>query len=141
MEKKIIAIIKLAITSGKATPAPPIGPALGQHGLNIMNFCKEYNTRTRDKGDLIIPVEISAYEDRSFSFILKTSPASILLKKVVNINKGSSQPNKIIIAHVTNFQLEEIANIKMQDLNTKNLITAKKIIEGTAKNMGIQISK
>jgi large subunit ribosomal protein L11 len=141
MEKKIIAIIKLAITSGKATPAPPIGPALGQHGLNIMNFCKEYNTRTKDKDNLIIPVEISAYDDRSFSFILKTSPASILLKKVVNINKGSSKPNKIIVGHVTNSQLEEIANIKMQDLNTKNVLAAKRIIEGTARNMGIQITK
>lgn len=137
MPKKLVAKIKIALPAGKATPAPPVGPALGQHGLNIMNFCKEYNARTSDKGDLIIPVEISAYEDRSFSFILKTPPASVLLAKAVKIKKGSSEPNKNPIAKINQNQLEEIAKIKLPDLNAKDLSSALKIIEGTAKNMGI----
>ena len=139
MPKKLVTIIKLALPAGKATPAPPVGPALGQHGLNIMNFCKEYNARTADKGDLIIPVEISAYEDRSFSFILKTPPASVLLAKAAKIKKGSGEPNKNFIASITRDQLEEIAKIKLPDLNSKKLSNAMKIIEGTAKNMGISI--
>jgi large subunit ribosomal protein L11 len=139
MPKKLIAIIKLALPAGKATPAPPVGPALGQHGLNIMNFCKEYNARTGDKGDLVIPVEISAFEDRSFSFILKTPPASILLTKAANIRKGSGEPNKLIVGTVTMEQIEEIAKIKLPDLNTNNLVSAIKIVKGTAKNMGIKI--
>ena len=139
MPKKLIAIIKLALPAGKATPAPPVGPALGQHGLNIMNFCKEYNARTADKGDLIIPVEISAYEDRSFSFILKTPPASVLLIKAANISKGSSEPNKINVGEVSTDQLLEIAKVKLPDLNTQNLESAVKIIAGTANNMGIKI--
>ena len=140
MPKKLITIIKLALPAGKATPAPPVGPALGQHGLNIMNFCKEYNARTADKGDLIIPVEISAYEDRSFSFVLKTPPASVLLAKAANISKGSSEPNKINVGEVTTDQVIEIAKIKLPDLNTRSLKSACKIVEGTAKNMGITIS-
>ena len=140
MPKKLVAIIKLALPAGKATPAPPVGPALGQHGLNIMNFCKEYNARTVDKGDLIIPVEISAYEDRSFSFILKTPPASILLAKAANIKKGSCEPNNNIISSITQNQLKEIAQIKFPDLNAKKISSAIKIIEGTAKNMGIEIN-
>lgn len=140
MPKKLVAIIKLALPAGKATPAPPVGPALGQHGLNIMNFCKEYNARTVDKGDLIIPVEISAYEDRSFSFILKTPPASILLAKAANIKKGSGEPNNNIISSITQNQLKEIAQIKFPDLNAKKISSAIKIIEGTAKNMGIEIN-
>jgi large subunit ribosomal protein L11 len=139
MAKKIVALIKLALPAGKATPAPPVGPALGQHGLNIMNFCKEYNARTADKGDLIIPVEISAFEDRSFTFILKTPPASVLLAKAANIKKGSSEPNKINVGSIKLEQLEEIAKIKLPDLNVSRLSSAMKIVEGTAKNMGISI--
>ena len=140
MPKKLIAVIKLAFPAGKATPAPPVGPALGQHGLNIMNFCKEYNARTSDKGDLIIPVEISAFEDRSFSFILKTPPASVLLIKAANISKGSSEPNKINVGEVTPEQVLEIAKIKLPDLNTQNLESAIKTITGTANNMGIKVT-
>lgn len=139
MPKKLVAIIKLALPAGKATPAPPVGPALGQHGLNIMNFCKEYNARTSDKGDLIIPVEISAYEDRSFSFVLKTPPASVLLAKAASVGKGSGEPNKQVVGSITSEQLEEIANIKLPDLNATKLSSAIKIIEGTARNMGIEI--
>ena len=141
MPKKLIAVIKLALPAGKATPAPPVGPALGQHGLNIMNFCKEYNARTGDKGDLIIPVEISAFEDRSFSFVLKTPPASVLLTKAANISKGSGEPNKINVGEVTEEQVIEIAKIKLPDLNTKNLDSAVRIIKGTANNMGIKVSE
>ena len=140
MPKKLVTIIKLALPAGKATPAPPVGPALGQHGLNIMNFCKEYNARTSDKGDLIIPVEISAFEDRSFSFILKTPPASVLLIKAANISKGSSEPNKINVGEVTSEQVLEIAKIKLPDLNTQNLESAIKTITGTANNMGIKVT-
>ena len=139
MPKKIVAIIKLALPAGKATPAPPVGPALGQHGLNIMNFCKEYNAKTGDKGDLIIPVEISAYEDRSFSFILKTPPASVLLAKAANVAKGSGEPNKTNVGSITQEQLEEIAKTKLPDLNARKLSSAMKIVEGTARNMGITI--
>jgi large subunit ribosomal protein L11 len=139
MPKKLVAIIKLALPAGKATPAPPVGPALGQHGLNIMNFCKDYNARTADKGDLIIPVEISAYEDRSFSFVLKTPPASVLLAKAANVKKGSAEPNRTVAGSITQAQLEEIAKIKLPDLNAKKLSSAMKIVEGTAKNMGIKI--
>jgi large subunit ribosomal protein L11 len=139
MPKKLIAIIKLSLAAGKATPAPPVGPALGQHGLNIMNFCKEYNAKTADKGDLVIPVEISAYEDRSFSFVLKTPPASVLLIKAANISKGSGEPNKISVGEVTVSQVEEIAKIKLPDLNTQNLQSAVKIVTGTARNMGIKV--
>ena len=139
MPKKLVAIIKLALPAGKATPAPPVGPALGQHGLNIMNFCKEYNARTSDKGDLIIPVEISAFEDRSFTFVLKTPPASVLLAKAANIQKGSSEPNKIQVGSINREQLEEIAKIKLPDLNVAKLENAMKIVEGTVRNMGISI--
>jgi large subunit ribosomal protein L11 len=139
MAKKIVAIIKLALPAGKATPAPPIGPALGQHGVNISGFCKEYNAKTVDKNDLIIPVEITVYEDRSYSFILKTPPASVLLIKAANVKKGGAEPNKLIIGSITPTQLEEIAQIKLPDLNTQNLESALRIIKGTAKNMGITI--
>jgi large subunit ribosomal protein L11 len=139
MAKKIVAVVKLALKAGKATPAPPVGPALGQHGVNIALFCKEYNARTADKGDLIIPVEISVYADRSFSFILKTPPASVLLKVNLQIKKGSSKPNKVKVGSITRKGLEEIARIKMPDLNTDNIDSAIRIIEGTAKNMGITI--
>ena len=139
MPKKITALIKLALPAGKATPAPPVGPALGQHGINIAAFCKEYNAKTSDKTGLIIPVEISVYEDRSFNFILKTPPASILLINAAQIKKGSAVPNRINVGTITKTQLEDIANIKLPDLNTNNVASAIKIIEGTASNMGISI--
>jgi large subunit ribosomal protein L11 len=140
MAKKLVKIIKLALAAGKATPAPPVGPALGQYGLNIMNFCKEYNARTADKGDLIIPVDISAFDDRSFTFVLKTPPASVLLAKAANIKKGSGEPNKVNVGSITREQLEEIAKIKLPDLNASEILGAMKIVEGTAKNMGISIT-
>lgn len=139
MVKKITALIKLALPAGKATPAPPVGPALGQHGVNIAAFCKEYNARTQDKIGLIIPVEISVLEDRSYTFVLKTSPASVLLANAANIKKGSSTPNKLNVGSITKLQLTEIATIKLPDLNTTKLDSAIRIIEGTAKNMGISI--
>jgi large subunit ribosomal protein L11 len=139
MAKKITALIKLALPAGKATPAPPVGPALGQHGVNIAAFCKEYNAKTGDKAGLIIPVEISVYEDRSYTFVLKTPPASVLLVNAANIKKGSSTPNKINVGSISQSQLEEIAQIKLPDLNTNKLESAKKIVEGTARNMGISI--
>lgn len=139
MAKKLVAIIKLALPAGKATPAPPVGPALGQHGVNIAGFCKEYNARTSDQSGLIIPVEISVFEDRSYSFILKTPPASVLIAKAATIAKGSSEPNKLKVGSITQEQLEEIAKTKLPDLNTTKLESAMKIVEGTAKNMGVSI--
>jgi large subunit ribosomal protein L11 len=139
MAKKVLSIIKLALPAGKATPAPPVGPVLGQHGLNIMMFCKEYNARTGDQAGLIIPVEISVFEDRSFSFILKTPPASVLLNKAVGIEKGSGEPNRIKVGEVTREQLEEIAKKKLPDLNTQKIDQAVRIIEGTARSMGLTI--
>ena len=132
MAKRITAIIKLALPASKATPAPPVGPALGQHGVNIAAFCKEYNARTNDKAGLIIPVEISVYEDRSYTFILKTPPASVLLANAAKTKKGSATPNKVTVGSVTKAQLEEIATIKLPDLNTTKLDSAIKIVEGTA---------
>nr|YP_010337507.1 ribosomal protein L11 [Dixoniella grisea]UNJ17092.1 ribosomal protein L11 [Dixoniella grisea] len=140
MAKKLVTILKLALPAGKANPAPPVGPALGQHGVNIGMFCTEYNAKTADKIGLIIPAEISIFEDRSFTFILKTPPAGVLLAKIANINKGSSEPNKKKVGTVTIKQIEEIAQIKLPDLNTKDLQQAVKIISGTAKNMGLTIS-
>ena len=139
MAKKITGLIKLALPAGKATPAPPVGPALGQHGVNIAAFCKEYNAKTTEKIGLIIPVEISVYEDRSYTFILKTPPASVLLAEAAKIKKGSSTPNRMNIGSITKAQLEEIANIKLPDLNTNKINSAMKIVEGTARNMGISI--
>jgi len=139
MAKKITAVIKLALPAGKATPAPPVGPALGQHGVNIAAFCKEYNARTGDKAGLIIPVEISVFEDRSYTFVLKTPPASVLLANAAKIKKGSSTPNKKNVGSITKAQLEEIATIKLPDLNTTKLSSAMRIVEGTAHNMGISI--
>jgi large subunit ribosomal protein L11 len=140
MAKKIKAFVKLALPAGKATPAPPVGPALGQHGVNIASFCKEYNAKTIDKIGLIIPVKITIFEDRSYSFILKSPPASILLAKFANIKKGAAVPNKESVGTVTAAQVREIAMIKMQDLNTENLEKAILIIEGTAKSMGIKVN-
>ena len=139
MAKKITAFVKLALAAGKATPAPPVGPALGQHGLNIAGFCKEYNAKTADKAGLIIPVKMTVYEDRSYSFILKSPPASVLLAKFANVQKGASEPNKQIVGKVTLDQVKEIANIKMNDFNTDNVDQAVLIIKGTAKSMGIQV--
>ncbi len=140
MAKKIAAVIKLAINAGKANPAPPIGPALGQHGVNIMMFCKEYNARTADQAGMVVPVEISVYEDRSFTFILKTPPASKLIAKAAGIETGSGEPNRKKVGSITRTQLEDIAKTKMPDLNANDIEAAMKIIEGTAKNMGITIS-
>lgn len=140
MAKKVVAIIKLALPAGKANPAPPVGPALGQHGVNIMAFCKEYNAKTSDKVGLVIPVEISVFEDRSFTFILKTPPASVLIKKAAGIEKGASEPNKQKIATITREQLKEIAQTKMPDLNANDIDAAMKIVAGTAKNMGVSIA-
>jgi large subunit ribosomal protein L11 len=139
MAKKIKAFVKLALPAGKATPAPPVGPALGQHGVNIAAFCKEYNAKTSEKIGLIIPVKITVYEDKSYSFILKSPPASVLLAKFANIKKGASQPNKENVGNVSLDQVKEIAIMKMNDLNTENIEKAISIIKGTAKNMGIKI--
>jgi large subunit ribosomal protein L11 len=140
MAKKVTAIIKLAIQAGKANPAPPIGPALGQHGVNIMMFCKEYNARTADQVGLVIPVEISVFEDRSFTFILKTPPASVLIKKAAGIETGSGEPNKTKVGKITTAQLREIATTKMPDLNANDIDAAMKIVAGTARNMGVTIA-
>jgi large subunit ribosomal protein L11 len=140
MPRKVVAIIKLALPAGKANPAPPVGPALGQHGVNIMAFCKEYNAKTADKAGYIIPVEISVFEDRSFTFILKTPPASVLIKKAAKVETGASQPNKQKIGTITQAQLKEIAETKMPDLNANDIEAAMKIIAGTAKNMGVAIA-
>ena len=139
MAKKITALIKLALPAGKATPAPPVGPALGQHGVNIAAFCKEYNAKTGDKTGLIIPVEISVYEDRSYTFILKTPPASVLLLKAAGLEKGSGEPNLTKVGTVSKAQVKEIAEMKMEDLNAADIEGAMRMIEGTARNMGIEV--
>lgn len=137
--KKIKTIVKLQLPAGKATPAPPVGPALGQHGLNIAEFCKKFNDQTKDKVNNIIPVEITVFKDRTYKFILKTPPAAELLKKAAGIEKGSAQPLKQKVGKVTKKQIEDIAKIKMPDLNAKDLAGAMRIIEGTAKNMGLEV--
>lgn len=139
MAKKVVALIKLALPAGKANPAPPVGPALGQHGVNIMAFCKEYNAKTSDQAGMVIPVEISVFEDRSFTFILKTPPASVLLKKAAGVDKGASQPNRTTAGTITRAQLQEIAQTKMPDLNANDIEAAMNIVAGTARNMGIKI--
>ncbi len=139
MAKKILSYIKLQIPAGKATPAPPVGPALGQHGINIMGFCKEFNEKTKKDMGLIIPVVISVYADRSFSFILKTPPAAVLLKKLCNIESGSGVPNLEKVATVKREALKEIAELKMKDLNAANIDTAISMIAGTARSMGIVV--
>ena len=139
MAKKPKAIIKLQIPAAKATPAPPVGPALAQHGLNIAEFCQKFNELTKDNQGFKIPVEIKVYEDRTYDFTLKEPPASELLKKVAGIEKGSGEPNKTKVAKISKSQLQEIAKKKMADLNTDNIEQAMKIIEGTAKSMGIEI--
>lgn len=139
MAKKITVLIKLQVPAGKANPAPPIGPALGQHGVNIMEFCKSFNAKTQKQEGMIIPVVITVYADRSFSFITKTPPAAILLKKALGIEKASAEPNRIKVGNVTEEQLEEIAKIKMPDLNCYDIKAAKELIRGTAKSMGIEV--
>ena len=141
MAKKVTGYIKLQIPAGKATPAPPVGPALGQHGVNIVQFTKEFNARTADKGDLIIPVVITVYADRSFSFITKTPPAPVLLKKAAGLQKASGVPNKEKVGKVTKDQIKEIAELKMPDLNAASLEAAMSMIEGTARSMGITVKE
>ena len=139
--KKVTAIIKLQCPAGKANPAPPVGPALGQHGLNIMQFCKEFNARTAKDGDLIIPVLITAYADRSFTFITKTPPASVLLKKAAKIEKGSGEPNKNKVGKISKKQVREIAEQKMKDLNCDTVEAAMKMVEGSARSMGLTVTE
>ena len=140
MAKKVTGYIKLQIPAGKATPAPPVGPALGQHGVNIVQFTKEFNARTADKGDLIIPVVSTVYQDRTFSFITKTPPAAVLLKKACNLKSGSGVPNKTKVAKITRAELEKIAELKRPDLNAATLEAAVSMIAGTARSMGITVT-
>ena len=139
MAKKVTGYIKLQIPAAKATPAPPVGPALGQHGVNIMQFTKEFNARTADQAGLIIPVVITVYADRSFSFITKTPPAAVLVKKACNIQSGSGVPNKKKVATITKAQVREIAELKMPDLNAASIETAMSMIEGTCRSMGVTV--
>ena len=139
MAKKIVALIKVQCPAGQANPSPPVGPALGQHGVNIMEFCKAFNARTQDQQGLIIPAVISVYADRTFTFITKTPPAAVLLKRAAKIAKGSGEPNKEKVGRVTGEQVKEIAEIKMPDLNANDVAAAMKIVEGTARSMGIEV--
>lgn len=139
MAKKVLVRIKLQLPAGKASPAPPVGPALGQHGVNIMDFCKRFNAETADKPGMVFPVNITVYADRSFTYELKTPPASFLILKAAGVNKGSGIPNKEKVGKITRAQVEEIAMIKMPDLNAHTIESAMKIIEGTARNMGIEV--
>ena len=145
MAKKITGYVKLQLPAGKANPSPPVGPALGQHGVNIMAFCKEFNSRTASQGDLIIPVVLTIFSDRSFTFVLKTPPASVLLKKAAGLattkkpSSGSKEPNKVKVGKITTKQLSELAQQKMQDMNTTNLESAMRSMAGTARSMGIEI--
>jgi len=137
--KKVVGFVKLHVPGGQANPAPPVGPALGQHGVNIMEFCKQFNARTQDKVGFTIPVEIAIYGDRSFTFITKTPPAAVLIRKAASVEKGSGVPNREKVAKITSKQLREIAQTKLPDLNTKNIESAMKQISGTARSMGIEI--
>jgi len=139
MAKKVEGYIKLQIPAGKATPAPPVGPALGQYGVNIVEFTKQFNAKTADQGDLIIPVVITVYSDRSFSFITKTPPAAVLIKKACNVKSGSGVPNKTKVATITRAQLQEIAELKMPDLNAANIDSAISMIAGTCRSMGVTV--
>lgn len=139
MAKKVVGMIKLQIPAGKATPAPPVGPALGQHQVNIMDFCKAFNARTAKQEGLIIPVVITVYQDRSYSFITKTPPAAVLLKRAAGIAKGSGEPNRNKVGTVTDKQVEEIAKTKMPDLNAADIEAAKRIVAGTARSMGLEV--
>ena len=139
MAKKVEGYIKLQIPAGKATPAPPVGPALGQHGVNIVEFTKQFNAKTADQGDLIIPVVITVYSDTSFSFVTKTPPAAVLIKKACNLKSGSGVPNKTKVAKITKAQVKEIAELKMPDLNAASVETAMSMIEGTCRSMGVTV--
>lgn len=141
MAKKVEGYIKLQIPAGKATPAPPVGPALGQHGVNIVEFTKQFNARTADQGDLIIPVVITVYSDRSFSFVTKTPPAAVLIKKACKIKSGSGVPNKNKVATITKEQVKEIAEMKMPDLNATSIEAAMSMIEGTCRSMGVKVAE
>ena len=141
MAKKVTGYIKLQIPAGKATPAPPVGPALGQHGVNIMGFCKEFNAKTANQAGLIIPVVITVYQDRSFSFILKTPPAAVLIKKELGLESGSGVPNRTKVGSLTKDQVRKIAELKMPDLNAATIETAMSMIEGTARSMGVTIAE
>ena len=141
MAKKVTGMIKLQLQAGKATPAPPVGPALGQHGVNIMGFCKEFNAKTANQAGLIIPVVITVYQDRSFSFILKTPPAAVLIKKELGIESGSGVPNRTKIGKLTKDQVRKIAELKMPDLNAATIETAMSMIEGTARSMGVTVEE
>jgi large subunit ribosomal protein L11 len=138
--KKVLTLIKLQVPGGSANPAPPVGPALGQHGVNIMEFCKAFNAQTQDQGGRIIPVEITVFEDRSFTFITKTPPAAVLIKEAARIDKGSGEPNREKVGTITRAQVREIAETKMPDLNANDLDQASKIIEGTARSMGVEVA-
>ncbi len=139
MARKVVAIVKLQCPAGQANPAPPVGPALGQHGVNIMEFCKAFNAKTQDQNGLIIPAEITIYQDRTFTFVLKSPPAAVLLKKAAKIKSGSGEPNRTKVGTVTQSQLAEIVEIKKNDLNAFDLEQAKKIIAGTARSMGLEV--
>ena len=141
MAKKIVGYVKLQIPAGKATPAPPVGPALGQHGLNIMGFCKEFNEKTQKSAGLIIPVVITVYQDHTFSFITKTPPAAVLIKKAANLEKASGVPNRTKVANITKAQVKEIAELKMPDLNAASIEAAMSMVEGTARSMGVTVSE
>jgi len=139
--KKVVAVVKLQIPAGKATPAPPVGTALGPHGVNIMEFCKQFNAKTADQAGMIIPVELTVYQDRSFSFITKTPPAAVLLKKAAGIDKGSGEPNKTKVAKVSKDKIKEIAEVKLKDLNTNDIEAAMRMVAGTARSMGIEVEE
>lgn len=138
-DKKVTHVIKLQIEAGKANPAPPVGPALGQHGVNIMAFTKEFNAKTADQAGMLIPVVITVYQDRSFSFITKTPPAAVLIKKAINLKSGSGEPNKNKVGKITKAQVQEIAELKMKDLNAASVESAMKMIAGTARSMGVEV--
>ncbi|HEY0632830.1 MAG TPA: 50S ribosomal protein L11 [Thermoleophilaceae bacterium] len=140
MAKKVLTLIKLQVPGGSANPAPPVGPALGQHGVNIMEFCKAFNAQTQDQNGRIIPVEITVFEDRSFTFITKTPPAAVLIKEAAGIPKGSGEPNRVKVAKITMDQVRQIAETKMQDLNANDIDQAAKIIAGTARSMGVDVT-
>jgi large subunit ribosomal protein L11 len=139
MAKKVLTIIKLQIPGGQANPAPPVGPALGQHGVNIMEFCKAFNAQTADQNGRITPVEITVFEDRSFTFITKTPPAAVLIKEQINLEKGSGEPNRTKVGRLTQAQLREVAETKMPDLNANDIEAAMKVIAGTARSMGVEV--
>ncbi len=139
MAKKVIGLVKLQIPAGKATPAPPVGTALGPHGVNIMQFTKEFNAKTADQAGMIIPVEMTIYQDRSFSFITKTPPAAILIKKAIGLNSGSGEPNKNKVGKITEAQVKEIAELKMPDLNAATVEAAMRMVAGTARSMGVEV--